>query len=73
MKISERARMTELAETIEAQGAEFTGLQDAPRGRLVLFMDALTRTTLALPECDVSDAAIARCLQESRRRHRAGD
>jgi hypothetical protein len=69
MKSSERLTTAEIAETIEAQGAEFTGLQDAPKGRLVLFIDAVTRTTLALPECEVSAEAIARRLRDSRKQH----
>ena len=67
MGLSERSRVAEITETIAAQGAEFTGLQDGPRGTLVLFMDATTRTTLALPWLEVSAEAIARRLEESRR------
>lgn len=63
MKVPQQPRITAIVQTIEAQGAQFTGLQDAPRGCLVLFMDAITRTTLALPECEVSPEAVARRLR----------
>ena len=68
MKTPEQRRLAAIAETIQAQGADFTGLQDTPGGRLVLFTDAVTRTTLALPECEVSAEAVARRLDEARRR-----
>jgi hypothetical protein len=67
MKLSEPAKIVEIARTIAAQGAEFAGLQECPGGHLVLFLDPITRTTLALPECELSVEAVARRLQESRK------
>lgn len=61
--------LTGLASLIAAQGAEFIGLQQTPRGVLVMFTDLLTRTTLALPETEITAELLSRRLRESRDRY----
>jgi hypothetical protein len=47
-------------------GAEFRGIQQGPRGTLILFADLEFRTTLALLESEFSPQTISERLQESR-------
>jgi len=61
-----RKEFAEIAETLAREGAEFIGFQDSPRGRLFLFSDIFTGTTLALVEFEVCPEAVSRRLQESR-------
>jgi hypothetical protein len=58
--------LAEIARTLAHQGAEFIGFQDGPRGRLFLFLDVFTRTTLAVRESEASIEAVLHRLQESR-------
>ena len=47
-------------------GAEFRGIQQGPRGSLVLFADPELRTTLAVPESEFSSQTVSQRLHESR-------
>jgi len=66
MKIAENSKIFQIAQTIAAQGAEFRGLQNTPRGALVMFTDAVTRTTLALLESEFCAETVSLRLQQSR-------
>ena len=55
-----------LAMLIVAQGAQFVGLQESPRGVLVMFSDPLTGTTLALLATEITAETLSRRLRESR-------
>ena len=58
-----------LAMLIAAQGANFIGLQESPRGVLVMFSDPLTSTTLALLETEITAETLSRRLRKSRERY----
>lgn len=60
--------LAEIGRQITEEGAEFRGMQEGPCGRLVLFDDPLSRTTLALAESDFSVEALRRRLLKSRER-----
>jgi hypothetical protein len=54
------------AAVLSAQGAEFRGIQPGPRGTLILFTDANSKSTLALPASEFSPETVSRRLQENR-------
>lgn len=58
--------LSKLASLISAHGGEFLGLQEGPRGVLVMFTDPATRSTLALPQADVNAESLSQRLRESR-------
>ena len=65
--VGEMDETTAHYETILAEhGAEFRGIQQGPRGSLVLFADPALRTTLAVPESEFSSQSVSQRLQESR-------
>lgn len=66
MQSSEHLEAVHAVRIISAQGAEFRGIQESPRGRLVIFTDAVTRTTLALRESELSAESVSQRLKESR-------
>jgi hypothetical protein len=56
------------AAVVQAEGADFLGVEFGPHGAVILFADPQSRrSTLALPESEFSPQAVSRCLQESRR------
>jgi hypothetical protein len=59
----------QLASVISAHGGEFLGLRESPRGLLVMFTDLQTRSTLALPQAEISFESLSRRLRESRESH----
>jgi hypothetical protein len=67
-----RERMSDkeraFAEVIQAQGAQFLGIQQwGPNGDLILFTDPMSWTTLAVYELEFSPQAVSERLQASRR------
>jgi len=56
------------AEIIDAAGAEFQGIQNGPRGALILFADPNSRSTLAVAESDFTLEAVVHKLEEIRPR-----
>jgi len=58
--------LSKLASLISAHGGEFLGLQEGPRGMLVMFTDPATRSTLALPQADINPESVSQRMRESR-------
>jgi len=56
----------EISRIITDQGAEFVGLQETRNQRLVMFIDPITRTTLALSEAELCAEAVSLSLERSR-------
>jgi hypothetical protein len=48
-------------------GAEFRGVQEGPRGNLILFADPRLGSTWAVAESEFTDEAVSRRLEEGRR------
>ena len=58
-------------QVIAELGAEFRGMQQGPRQRLILFADPELRSTLAVAEQEFSPEAVSRRLEESQRAFRS--
>jgi len=59
--------LSEVMRLIAEQGAKFCGIQESPRGRLILFNDPVSGTTMALAEPEFSAEALELRIVASRR------
>jgi hypothetical protein len=59
---------TRYADIIDAAGAEFQGVQDGPRGALILFADPISRSTLAVAASEFTLEAVLHRLEEIQHR-----